>query len=101
MGNIIQTSSPFLRSYTTTQTALSTTKIEVLAPPTNVTTKRIVVLIQNTSTSDTVQIMGNDTDVVGIILPPQSQFSIDNYQGYLYAIANSGTPSINITIGSV
>lgn len=99
--SIISTSSPFLRSYTTTQTALSTTKIEVLAPPANISTKRIVVVIQNTSATDTVQVMGNATDTVGIVLPPQSQFSIDNYQGYLYAVANSGTPAINITIGSV
>lgn len=99
--SIISTSSPFLRSFDTTQTALSTTKIQVLAPPANISTKRIVVLIQNTSTSDTVQVMGNATDTVGIVLPPQSQFSIDNYQGYLYAVANSGTPAINITIGSV
>lgn len=99
--SIISTSSPFLRSYSTTQTALSTTKIEVLAPPVNITTKRIVVVIQNTSATDTVQVMGNATDTVGIVLPPQSQFSIDNYQGYLYAVANTGTPAINITIGSV
>jgi len=98
---IISTSSPFLRSFDTTQTTLSTTKVQVLTPPANITTKRIVVLIQNTSATDTAQIMGNATDTVGIVLPPQSQISIDNYQGSLYAVANSGTPAINITIGSV
>lgn len=99
--SIISTSSPFLRSYTTTQTTLSTTKVQVLTPPANITTKRIVVVIQNTSATDTVQVMGNATDTVGIVLPPQSQFSIDNYQGGLWAVANAGTPAINITIGSV
>jgi len=98
---IISTSSPFLRSFTTTQVALSTTKIEVLALPTNITTKRIIVLIQNTSATETVQVMGNATDTVGIVLPPQSQFSIDNYQGVLHAVANAGTPAINITISTV
>lgn len=98
---IISISSPLLRSFTTTQVALSTTKIEVLALPTNITTKRIIVLIQNTSATETVQVMGNATDTVGIVLPPQSQFSIDNYQGVLHAVANSGTPSINITISTV
>lgn len=99
--SIISTSSPFLRSYSTTQTTLSTTKVQVLTPPVNITTKRIVVVIQNTSATDTVQVMGNATDTVGIVLPPTSQFSIDNYQGGLWAVANAGTPAINITIGSV
>ena len=98
---MIKTSSPFLRSFETTQTALSTTKIQVLALPTNITTKRIIVLIQNLSATETVQVMGNATDTVGVNLPPLSQFSIDNYQGVLYAVANSGTPAINITISSV
>lgn len=98
---IISTSSPFLRSFSTTQAVLSTSPAQVLSTPVNISTKRIVVLIQNTSTSDTVQIMGNSTDTIGIVLPPQSQFSIDNYQGGLWAFSNSGTPAINITIGSV
>lgn len=98
---IIQTSSPFLRSFETTQTTLSTTKVQVLAPPTNITTKRIIVLIQNISSTDTVQLMGNSTDTIGVVIPPQSQVSLDNYQGYLFAVANSGTPAINITISSV
>jgi hypothetical protein len=98
---IISTSSPFLRSYTTTQTALSTTKIQVLTLPPDITTKRIIVLVQNTSATETVQVMGNATDTVGVVLPPQSQFSIDNYQGVLYAVANAGTPAINITISTV
>lgn len=99
--SIISTSSPFLRSFTTTQTTLSTTKTEVLALPASITTKRIIVLIQNTSATETVQVMGNATDTVGIVLPPQSQFSIDNYQGVLHAVANAGTPAINITISTV
>lgn len=98
---IISTSSPFLRSFTTVQTTLSTTKIEVLALPANITTKRIIVLIQNLSATETVQVMGNATDTVGVNLPPLSQFSIDNYQGVLHAVANAGTPAINITISSV
>jgi len=99
--SIISTSSPFLRSFTTTQVALSTTKIQVLAAPTSVSTKRIIVLVQNLSTTITVQIMGNATDTVGVNLPPLSQFSIDNYNDILHAVAASGTPAINITIGSV
>ena len=101
MAHLISTSSPFLRSFTTVQTTLSTTKIEVLALPTNITTKRIIVLIQNLSATETVQVMGNATDTVGVNLPPLSQFSIDNYQGVLHAVANAGTPAINITISSV
>jgi hypothetical protein len=97
----ISTSSPFLRSFTTTQTTLSTTKTQVLALPADISTKRIIVLVQNLSTTATVQIMGNATDTVGVNLPPLSQFSIDNYNGVLHAVANSGTPAINITISSV
>jgi hypothetical protein len=99
--SIISTSSPLLRSFTTTQVALSTTKIQVLAAPTNITTKRIIVLIQNLSATETVQVMGNATDTVGVNLPPLSQFTIDNYNGILHAVANAGTPVINITISTV
>jgi hypothetical protein len=92
---------PFTKSFTTTQYPLTTSPSLILAFPTNPSTKRVFVLVQNTSATETIQITGNNTDTVGVILPPLSPFSVDNYNGSLYAFANSGTPAVNVTVASV
>lgn len=97
----IQISSPFLRNFTTTDVTVGTSKIQVLSPPTNISEKRIVVIVQNTSATNNIQIMGNATDTSGIAIYPLSTVTLDNYNGGLWAFGNAAGISVHISISAV
>jgi hypothetical protein len=97
----IQISSPFLRSFSTTDTTVGTSKIQILAPSSNISDKRIVVLVQNTSATDNIQVMGNATDTAGIAVYPKSTISFDNYNGGLWAFASAAGVSVHISVSTV
>jgi hypothetical protein len=99
MGQI-QISSPILRSLTHSETSVSTSSTQVLAPLTTAA-KRVIVLVQNKSTSVNISLVGNSTDVIGIIIPPLSNVSIDNYNGGLWAFADSGTVTVHVATSVV
>jgi len=101
MSSQIQLSSPFLRSISHTDVTVGTTKSQILTVPTNITEKRIVVVIQNKSTTETIQVIGNANDTVGILVSPLSTISLDNYNGALYAIASAAATTVHIAISSV
>lgn len=92
MGNIIQTSSPFLKTFSHSTTTVSTSII-TLQPIANVGEKRISTIIQNQSATATVTIILSPTDSVGIVLQPATFFNIDNYNGIIRCVASAaGTP---------
>ena len=99
MSNI-SISTPFLRGLVHAEVALTTAKVSILAPA-NGYDKRILTLIQNKSASVTISVVGNATDTIGIAVPPLSNISIDNYNGGLWAFANSGTATVHIATSSV
>ena len=101
MSTNLQIGTPFTKSFATTQYTLSTTPSLILDFPDSPSTRRVFVLVQNTSATETIQVCGNATDTVGVVLPPLSPFTIDTYNGSLYAFANSGTPTVNVTTASV
>jgi len=100
MGSQIQISTPFLKSYTTVDNIVGTSISQVLTPA-DVGVKRIVVIVQNTSTTANVQLMGNSTDTNGIYIYPQSTVSLDNYNGGLWAKAGSAGVSVHISVAQV
>jgi hypothetical protein len=101
MGSQIQISSPFLRSFTTTDTNVTTSKIQLLAPA-DAGVKRIVVLVQNTDATYNIQVMGNATDTAGIAVYPKSTISFDNYNGGLWVFSNSATGiSVHTSVSQV
>lgn len=97
----IQVSSPFLRSISHTDVTVGTSKSLILAAPTNISEKRIVVLVQNQSSSATIEVIGNATDTVGISVAPGATLSFDNYNGALYAVSTAAGTTVHIAIASV
>jgi hypothetical protein len=100
MGSQIQISSPFLRSFSTDDNTVGTSISQILTP-TTAGEKRIVVIVQNTSTTHNVQLMGNATDTNGIYIYPLSTVSLDNYNGGLWAKAGAAGVSVHVSIASV
>lgn len=97
----IQVSSPFLRSISHADVTVGTAKSQILVPPTNISEKRIVVIVQNQSSSATIEVIGNATDTVGIQVAPLASLSLDNYNGALYAFSTSAGTTVHIAIASV
>lgn len=93
-------SSPILRSLTHSETVVSTSSTQVLAPLATAA-KRIIVLVQNKSTSVNINVVGNGTDTIGIIVPPLSNVTIDNYNGGIWAFADSGTVTVHVATSVV
>lgn len=79
MSNI-SFSAPFTRSFIHsdyTATSLAT----IILPAAQVPEKRVVVIVQNKSTTEFIQVILNPTDSVGITIPPLGNISLDNYNG--------------------
>ena len=101
MGSQIQLSSPFLKSISHSDVTVGLTKSQILTAPTEPNAKRIVVIVQNKSSTANIQVIGNATDTVGILIAPLSTISLDNYNGELYAIATAASTTVHIAISSV
>jgi len=97
----IQVSSPFLRSISHSDVTVGITKSQIVVPSTNISDKRVAVIIQNKSSTATIQVIGNATDSVGIAIAPLSTITLDNYNGALYAVSTAAGTTVHIAISSV
>lgn len=100
MGQI-QISTPFLKGITHTDTTIGTSKVLLLAAPSESYVKRIVVIVQNKSSTATIQVIGNATDTVGIAVPPLGSIKLDNYNGGLWAFSSAASTNVHIAISAV
>jgi hypothetical protein len=85
-------SAPFIRGFThldaTVGTSVSTILAAAVTPQ-----RRVVVVVQNKSASETIQVIMADTGSSGILIPPLGNIDFDNYNGVIRAIASAaGTP---------
>lgn len=97
----IQISTPFLKGITHTDTTIGTSKSQIVTVPTNISEKRIVVIVQNKSSTATIQVIGNATDTVGIAVPPLGSIKLDNYNGGLWAFSSAASTNVHIAISAV
>ena len=100
MGQI-SISTPFLKSISHSDVTVGTTKSQIVTIPTNISEKRIVVIVQNKSSTATIQVIGNATDTVGLAVSPLSSIKLDNYNGALYAVSTAASTSVHIAISAV
>ena len=100
MGNIIQTSSPFLRSFSHSTTSVGTS-IVTIQNAAAVGEKRISTIIQNQSATATVTVILSATDSVGIVLQPATFFNIDNYNGVIRCVASAAATPVHLAYSSV
>ena len=100
MGQI-SISTPFLRSISHIDYTIGTSKTHILSSPTNISEKRIVVIIQNKSSTATIQVIGNATASVGLAVPPLGSIKLDNYNGQLYGFSSAEGTLIQVAVASV
>lgn len=98
--SIIQTSSPFLRSFTHIDATVGTSTSTVLDKPA-VGEKRILVVIQNRSTTANIFVVLNDTGTSGILVQPLQLISLDNWNGVVRVNADAGSTPIHIAYSQV
>jgi len=101
MGSQISISTPFLKGISHSDVTIGTTKTLILAAPTEVYVKRIVVIVQNKSSTANVQLIGNATDTTGLLISPLSSITLDNYNGSLYALSSAAGTIVHIATSSV
>ncbi len=93
-------STPTLRRMVHANATIGLTPVEVLTPPT-LPERRVIVIIQNQSSTANIKVIFNSAGTDGIILAPLGSFSLDNYAGTVRVVATAvGTP-VHIAYGSV
>lgn len=97
----ISFSIPFTHSFTHTDATVGTSASQVLAETTNSYDKRVLLLVQNQSTTATVEVIFSTTGASGIILMPNQSISIENYNGAVRAIASAAATPVHIAVALV
>ena len=99
MANI-SFSTPFLRGFTHQDLTAGITASTLLA--TAVTPeRRVVVIVQNKSTTATIQVILADTGTAGILIAPQGNISLDNYNGVVRVIASAASTPVHLAYAVV
>jgi hypothetical protein len=95
-------STPFIRSLTHTESSVSNAAVTEILAATSATEKRLIVFIQNKSTSANLFVIYNATGSAGILVPPLSNTSIENYTGPVRVTTDSGTAStVHLAVASI
>ena len=100
MSNI-SISSPFTRAFTHTDVTVGTSASQILAETTNSYDKRVLLLVQNQSTTATVEVIFATTGASGIILTAGQSITIENYNGAVRAIASAAATPVHIALSLV
>ena len=100
MGNIIQTSSPFLRTFIHSTTSVGTSIVTLQAAG-GVGEKRISTIVQNQSATATITVILSATDSVGLVLQPATFFNIDNYNGIIRVVASAVATPVHLAYAVV
>jgi hypothetical protein len=95
-------STPFIRSLTHSETSVSNAAVTEILAAASATTKRVIVFIQNKSTSANLFVIYNATGTAGILVPPLSNTSIENYTGPVRVTTDSATAStVHLAVAAV
>lgn len=91
----IEYSSPFIKGFVHQDVTVGTTASEVLAiAPAG--TRRVAVVIQNTSSTATVQAILAGSGSVGIRIPPLGAITQDNYNGPVRLISSAANTQVHL-----
>ena len=95
-------STPFIRNLTHTETNVSNAAVTEILAATTAADRRIIVFIQNKSTSANLFVIYNASGSAGILVPPLSNTSIENYTGPVRVTTDSATSSVvHLAVASV
>ena len=95
-----QFSSPLLRGFTHQEFSAGTAASTLLdhAPT---PTRRVIVIVQNKSTTATIQVILSESGSSGILIPALGNISLDNYNGHIRVIASAADTPVHIAYSVV
>jgi hypothetical protein len=93
-------SNPFIRGFTHQETNAGTT-VSTLLPAAVTPIRRVVVIVQNKSTTATIQVIMADTGSTGILIPPLGNIDFDNYNGVIRVVASAADTPVHIAYATV
>ena len=99
-SSYVSFSTPALRRVTHADSTIGTAYTTILTPPT-LPSRRIIVIIQNKSTTANIEVVFDDTATAGILVAPLGSLSLDNYNGTVRVRATSPSTLIHLAHASV
>lgn len=99
MANI-SFSTPFIRGFVH-EDAVAGTAVSTLLPTAVTPIRRVIVIVQNKSASETIQVILNESDTAGILIPPLGNISLDNYNGIVRVVASAESTLVHIAYATV
>ena len=100
-SSYVSFSTPALRKLTHLPNYICTTSyVEVLAPRV-LPERRVVVVIQNKSTTAYLEVVFHSTGNAGLLIGPMQTFSVDNYNGSVRLKSDTAGSIAHIAYGSV
>ena len=99
MSNI-SISSPFLTSLTHADYSVGTASSQLLFPA-SAGQRRVLTVIQNKHSTAKVQVILNATGDVGILIPANSNLSLDNYNGPVRCISDTASTPVHVAFAIV
>lgn len=92
-------SSPLIRGFTHQDYTASTLET-IFLPAATTPERRVIVIVQNKSTTAFIQVILSESGAVGILIPPLGNISLDNYNGAVAVVSNEESP-IHIAYATV
>ena len=92
MSSFVRFSSPFLKGLTQANTSVTATtagSAVTLLAKAEPHERRAVVIVQNQNTTNYVYLLLNDSNTVGLLVPPLGAVTFDNYNGIIKAYASA------------
>lgn len=93
-------STPALRRFVHNETTVDTSISTLITPP-ELPARRVMVIIQNKSLTDPIEVIYNDTDSTGLIVMPLQTVSVDNYNGTVRAKCNGTSALVHFAYAQV
>lgn len=96
----ISISSPFLVSLTHADLSVGVTSSSLLSAA-SAGQRRVLTVIQNKHATAKIQVILNDTGDVGILVPPSSNLSLDNYNGPVRCKSDTASTTVHVAYAIV
>lgn len=100
MPSYTQFSTPALRNMSHTDIISTTSFVQVLAPRV-LPERRVIVAVQNKSSTAVLEVIFDSSGTSGLLIPPNQTISVDNYNGAILLKSDTAGSIAHIAIGSV
>jgi len=93
-------SSPLLKGFIHADATIGTAST-LLLDANSAFSKRVIVIVQNKSATATIEVRFAETGSVGLLVPPLSNISIDNYNGHVRAFSTAAGTLVHVAYSVV